>query len=81
MIELYPNISKETRDQAELAWTIAYYCKTAGAAAAMLDAFTNYYCSLHKEQEEEIRDFLHFYFNLKLSEAENFKEKKGETDD
>ena len=71
MTELYPNISKETREQAKLAWVIASKCKIVTDAMKMLDAFTNFYCSLHKEEEEEIRNFLNFYFNLKMTEAAN----------
>lgn len=71
MTELYPNISEEARKQAELAWVIASKCKTITDSVNMLDAFTNYYCSLHKDEQDEIRDFLNFYFNLKMAEASN----------
>ena len=66
MIEIFPDISDEAREQAELAWIIASRCKTPVAAAKMLDAFTNYYCTL--SNEENIREFLNFFFNMKLEE-------------
>ena len=69
MIELFPNISDDARQQAELAWTLACKCDSPAAAANMLDSFTNFYCSL--SDEPEIREFLNFYFTFKLEEAKN----------
>lgn len=69
MTELFPNISKEARNQAELAWDLAQHCKTPIASAEMLDAFTNYYSLVSKE--EGIREFLQFYFHLKMEELKN----------
>ena len=69
MTELFPNISQEARKQADLAWTIAWNQNTPTQAAKMLDAFTNYYSSVSKE--EGIQEFLQFYFNLKMEELKN----------
>ena len=69
MTELFPNISNESRKEAELAWSIARLTKTPIDMAKMLDAFTNYYSSISKE--EGIQEFLQFYFNLKMEELKN----------
>ena len=69
MTELFPNISQETRKQAELAWSIAKTCKNPMDAAEMLNSFTNYYSLVSKE--EGIKEFLQFYFNLKMEELKN----------
>lgn len=69
MTELFPNISNEARKQAELAWNIAQHCKTPIDSAEMLNTFTNYYSSVSKE--EGIREFLQFYFHLKMEELKN----------
>ncbi len=66
MTELFPEISKEARKNAELAWTIASHCKNSIDAAKMLDAYTNF--EAIRSKEENIREFLNFYFNLKLEE-------------
>ena len=66
MTELFPNISAEARKQAELAWVLACTCKNPVDAAKMLDAYTNYECS--RSKEEGLREFLNFYFNLKMEE-------------
>lgn len=66
MTEVFANISEDARKQAELAWTVAYTCKTPTDTANMLNAFTNYYCSI--SDEEGIRDFLNFFFNMKMEE-------------
>ena len=69
MTELFPNISEKTRKQAELAWIIARGCENPIDAAKMLDAFTNYYCSI--STEESVREFLNFYFNMKMEELKD----------
>lgn len=73
MTELFPNIPEKTRKQAELAWALACTCKTPVDAANMLDSFTNYWCAI--SDEEDTREFLNFFFNLKLEEL------KGNEDD
>jgi len=69
MTELFPNISEDARKEAELAWIIARACKTPLDTAKMLDSFTNYYSLVNKE--EGIREFLQFFFNVKMEELLN----------
>lgn len=69
MIELFPHISEGTRQQAETAWTIAQACNSPIEAVNFLNNFTNYYCVV--SQEEDIREFLNFFFNLKMEELIN----------
>lgn len=62
MIELFPTISEELRQQAADVWELAK-TMTAVKAASFLDAYTNIFSIGHTEEET---DFLRFYFNLQM---------------
>lgn len=66
MTELFSDISEKARKDAELAWAIAKHIKDAQMAGEMLNAYTNYACS--QSPKENLREFLNFFFNLKLEE-------------
>lgn len=69
MVELFPNISDETRKYAKFAYELALQCTTPIEAAELLDKLTNDYCSI--SNEENVKEFLQFYFNLKMEEPIN----------
>lgn len=63
MQEIFENISDQTRQLAETAWTIAMAQDNPIKAANFLNTVTNYYDQLMNEEEIE---FLRFYFNMKM---------------
>lgn len=63
MQEIFENISDQTRQLAETAWTIAMAQDNPIKAANFLNTVTNYYDQRMNEEEIE---FLRFYFNMKM---------------
>ena len=63
MQEIFENISDQTRQLAETAWTIAMAQDNPIKAANFLNTVTNYY---DQRMNEEDREFLRFYFNMKM---------------
>lgn len=68
MTEIYPEIPDNLRELADTAFSLATKMNPE-AATDFLHNFTEYYSGA--EPNEEIRDFLHFYFNLKLEELKS----------
>lgn len=68
MTQIYDNIPADTKEAAELAFTLAIKLDEIHASN-LLNSFTNYYCSIHTNPE--IRDFLQFYFNLRMEQMKN----------
>lgn len=65
MIELYPNISEELREQAKVMFNLIHDANPE-TAAHMLHDFTN-----RSGRTEEEKDFLEFYFKLRLEMMNN----------
>ena len=63
MTELFPNISKEVKETAEIAWRLAISQNNPASAAEFLNNITEYYSRTYSEEEIE---FLRFYFNMKM---------------
>ena len=63
MQEIFDNISKETKEIAEISWRLAISQKNPMDAADFLNNVTNYYSNIMTEEEIE---FLRFYFNMKM---------------
>ena len=63
MQEIFNNISKETKEIAEISWRLAISQKNPMNAADFLNNVTNYYSNIMTEEEIE---FLRFYFNMKM---------------
>ena len=66
MTEIYQDIPDHLKDMAEIAFHLSTQMNP-DAAASFLDNFTQY-CANTSSSSEEIQNFLHFYFNLKLEE-------------
>ena len=64
MIELFPNISTQLRESAEIAWRLASSLPPV-QATKFLEAYTTYN---HTEEEQ---DYLRFYFNIEMEKREN----------
>lgn len=64
MIELFPNISTQLREDAEAAWRLASSLPPV-QATKFLQAYTAYN---HTEEEQ---DYLRFYFNIEMEKREN----------
>lgn len=64
MIELFPNISAQLREAAEIAWRLASSLPPV-SATKFLEAYTAYN---HTEEEQ---DYLRFYFNIEMEKREN----------
>lgn len=64
MIELFPNISMQLREAAEIAWRLASSLPPV-QATKFLEAYTAYN---HTEEEQ---DYLKFYFNIEMEKMEN----------
>lgn len=64
MIELFPNISTQLRESAEIAWRLASSLPPV-QATKFLEAYTAYN---HTEEEQ---DYLRFYFNIEMEKVEN----------
>ena len=62
MIELFPYISNETRQEVEKMWNLAKQMDSVNASK-FLNAYTNLFTINHTENEV---DFLHFYINLQM---------------
>ena len=69
MTELFPNISEKARKDAETAFTLARLSNDPVNAAKILNGFIEYYSKV--SQEENIREFLNFYFNLRMEMIDN----------
>lgn len=67
MTELYSNISPDLKGAAEVAWKIAITQKEPASAANFLNLVTQYYANKYTDEE---RDFLVFYFNMKMLEEQ-----------
>ena len=67
MEELYPNISKEIRDEVAMAWRVARTMQPL-ESANFINTYTNYFATHHTEEET---DFVRFYFNLQLEMIKN----------
>lgn len=63
MTEIFDNISDETKEIAQLAWTIAMAQNNPATAASFLNSVTEYYRNILTEVEVE---FLQFYFNMRM---------------
>lgn len=66
MIELFPDISNKLREDAAAIWDLALTKNTPKEMAETLNNFVNYTCS-HSD-EPHARDFLNFYFTVKMEE-------------
>lgn len=64
MIELFPNISTQLRESAEIAWRLASSLPPV-QATKFLEVYTAYN---HTEEEQ---DYLRFYFNIEMEKREN----------
>lgn len=64
MTELFPNISAQLRESAEIAWRLASSLPPV-QATKFLEAYTAYN---HTEEEQ---DYLRFYFNIEMEKREN----------
>lgn len=64
MTELFPNISTQLREAAEIAWRLASSLPPV-SATKFLEAYTAYN---HTEEEQ---DYLRFYFNIEMEKREN----------
>lgn len=65
MIELFKDIPEETKQLAAAAFDLAMAQKTILGKLQMLE---NYYQSCKTEEE---KDFVNFYFNLKMEQLKN----------
>ena len=63
MIELFENISADTKNYAKSAWSLALAQKDPAKAADFLNTATNYYEAIGTPEEVE---FLRFYFNMQM---------------
>lgn len=63
MQELFKDVSKETKELAEISWRLAMSQNNPSNAAKFLDSITNYYENILTEEEIS---FLRFYFNMKM---------------
>ncbi len=68
MIEVFKDIKKEVKQAAETAWFIALKQNNPATAATFLNTVTNYYNKILSKEE---REYLQFYFNLKMMEEQN----------
>ena len=67
MVEIYANIRDEVKKTAESIWNVVLLRRTPAEAVELLNITTEYYRHLYTEEEME---FLQFYFNLKMAEAQ-----------
>ena len=63
MIEIFKDISNETREIAEQAWNIVMTQESPINAAEFLNSVVEYYRNVLSEEDIE---FLQFYFNMKM---------------
>lgn len=63
MTELYPNVSEDVRNIADVAWKLTISQPSPFEAATFLNNVTNYYSGQLTEEEVE---FLQFYFTLRM---------------
>ena len=63
MIEIYDDISEETKEIARLAWKVALAQSNPADAASFLNNVTEYYRNSLTEEEIE---FLRFYFKMQM---------------
>ena len=63
MIEIYDDISEETKEIARLAWRVALAQNNPADAADFLSNITEYYRNSLTEEEIE---FLRFYFKMQM---------------
>lgn len=63
MIEIFKDISNETREIAEQAWNIVMAQESPINAAEFLNSVVEYYRNVLSEEDIE---FLQFYFNMKM---------------
>ena len=64
MIELFPNISDELREQAEVYWNLIR-TQSPEVAVQLMQAYVSFN---HTEEEQ---DFLNFFFNVQMEKLNN----------